>query len=719
MIRARLILIVRLMIIVAISGALSSCVSLISLEGPPIGENPYLVDASFPDDVLKNEMGVFRQEIGFPLAVGSIAGVVNGYADVSELSSLEEVGSLGRHKPVRRALHMYEQAPPLLYSRSYNPVMDAELRSYHVPLVQSATFAPLENDFKVPERTHLGLTYISVGAVGGHDVIPMLDFAEIDLRSDGSIRGAGTTVVGVETYMHPGVDRFAVPMDNFISYPRLTSTTLERRGFESELQSVPVQTIRRQLLPVEQNGRVLSYRTLFEGYVLGEHNVYLALLLDSTESGAGKDRSSADYTGTVGAVFLVYDTEEALRTALEGAVDQEGYNVLTGFNAAGFNRQGRTEDGRRFDGRVTRVGRSGMGTTVYPDGREVTGRYVADELTGLAVETAANGSRTYGYWEGNQKNGEYLRVSPGGQEKQIVEYRADTAVSADTYVDSFNEPGWLWLADIVPETEADALSVDGKERLRLLEDGAVLIEDIEGHLYVGPFARDRRVSGVLNYADGSYYSGEMVNRIPDGKGRLTTPDGIIIDGGFANGQPDGLMARTEGERVTEVRYTGGNSEMVDDQEAAEVEEGPASLEDYIRSATRQHREFVSSVRQERVDRALAIAEATVSLTLQAAEALADAMEAYNQEVARQQEATAQAQAQASSQPTGPARGRAWSSGIPDAAPGGQLSYLVEGAEHYYQEYLAAHGRGDIAAARELYRGHELTVRNAEQLERQL
>ncbi len=716
MINSTITLIGRLAIATGLVAVLSSCFSLISLDGPPVGDNPYLVDRSFSHDELVDGMNKLRGETGLSLAVESIDGVVNGYADVSELSPLEDIHSFMRHEPMVRALHLFEQRMPLLYTRSYHQNMnDAEFLSYHVPLVHSATFGPIENDFEVPEHTHLGLTYISVGATGGHDVIALLDFEQVRLGPTGFVRAMDTAAMQVETYMHPGIDRFPVPVDSFVTYPRAS----EGQRFVPELEPLQVRTIRRRLLPVERNGQIVGHRTFFEGYVIGDHNVYLALLLDSTESSAGAERSRSDYTGTVGAVVLVYETEEGLRAAIEGATDQEGYDLLTGYNAAGFDRDGRAEDGRRFEGRLTPLGRSGFGTTTFPDGRAVTGRYVADELVGIAIEESPNGDRLIGYWDGNVKEGEYVQVGLEGA-VQIVEYREGDRVGARPYSSPLESENWIWLAEIVPDSEPHAVSVDAGMRLWQIGDSDVLIQDANGDQYTGPLRSSEPTDARIVYADGSEYAGEVIDRVPDGDGRLVTSDGVTLEGSFADGLPDGTMLRITEDTVDEVRYYEGR--LVGKADAGEDEAEPGreqsiSIEEYIRTATRAHREFVGAVRQQRIDDVLSTIEATVTISAQAAQAVADAMEEYNREAARQRDALAATQD--GTPAPGPAMGRAWSSGVPDAAPGGQLSYLVEGAEVYYQQYLAAHRSGDTAAASESYRGHELTVRNAEQLQRQL
>ncbi len=515
--------------------------------------------------------------------------------------------------------------------------------------------------------------------------------------------------------MHPGIEQFAREVDGLADYPT-TGTILETNALTSRASELTVQTIRRTVEPVELGGRTVGYRTVFEGFALGDHNVYLALLLDATPSVTNRDRSASDYVGTVGAVVLIYESQSALETALRGVTDADGFDVLTGLNSSGFNRAGRAQDGRRFVGRITSAGRSGEGTTRFPDGRTVTGLYIADELNGIAVEEGSDGSKVFGFWQGNQKTGEYVRIDPQDQTRSIVQFVSDELVASRPYDGSIVGDAWVWLSGLVPESEPDAVSLAGTETLRLIGNGTVLIENTDGDLYSGPLDSAIPVRATIAYADGGFYEGEVVDRVPNGAGRLTDPNGITLDGRFVDGRPDGAVARIDGDDIREVRYVDGRPVRAADDRSEPINpEAPLTFARFARDATRQHRQSVNSVRQERTDRALAIAETTLSLTMQAAEALTEAMEAYNAEVARQQAATSNTRVEAGSMPSGPARPRAWSRGVPQAAPGSQLSYLVEGAERYYDQYLAAHGRGDSAAAGELYRGHELTVRNAERL----
>ena len=50
----------------------------------------------------------------------------------------------------------------------------------------------------------------------------------------------------------------------------------------------------------------------------------------------------------------------------------------------------------------------------------------------------------------------------------------------------------------------------------------------------------KRYPGTYNFADGSTYTGEMVNGLPNGKGKRTWADGHTYDGEFFNGREDGM-----------------------------------------------------------------------------------------------------------------------------------------------------------------------------------
>jgi len=43
----------------------------------------------------------------------------------------------------------------------------------------------------------------------------------------------------------------------------------------------------------------------------------------------------------------------------------------------------------------------------------------------------------------------------------------------------------------------------------------------------------------ITFKNGSIYEGEILNRMPDGKGKLTFPDGSVYEGEFLSGKRHG------------------------------------------------------------------------------------------------------------------------------------------------------------------------------------
>lgn len=57
-------------------------------------------------------------------------------------------------------------------------------------------------------------------------------------------------------------------------------------------------------------------------------------------------------------------------------------------------------------------------------------------------------------------------------------------------------------------------------------------------MYEGVFEYGERKSGIMKYNDGDIYEGQFQGNLYDGKGTLTTSEGIYT-GGFRNGLQNG------------------------------------------------------------------------------------------------------------------------------------------------------------------------------------
>ena len=674
---------------------------------------------------------------GFTPALRSLRGYTNGAVYVT---SLELPESNRGNDPVRREFALFERLSPLLFS-----VEPGGLISYTYSLVDSVTYAPRTDEYGTPDRTYVGLVTLRVDAepdvrrIGrSQDVLnfraatPLkrnglaINIVTVPKATEDRINSGDGDLYSFDdprfwdgytvamTLVHPGLDRLPGRIDDYFVEPAellVPPTSPSERASETRLyEPLELTTIRNETALIRRVGYDVGRRTIYEGYSSGEHNVYVAMVTNTTGAVISGGRMVAGNSGDVGMALIVFDSEESILSALEGSTDQFGFDIVTGLNESGFRADGTGEGGRFFSGLVDANGRQGFGTTFFEDGRSISGNYVEDALVGVGLEVASDGTRFYGVFDGASRKGEFVRVAPTGA-TDIALFDGDVEQGSRPYAPSRESGTWIWIDDALPSAPFAAVRADLGAAVVPLGNDRYEVNGIDGSTYVGGFPDDTRRSGTITYADGRSYVGELVAAVPDGEGSMEFRDGSKLVGGFSGGQPDGRLLLSTDEQVVSVEYFEGR--QVDAPVQASTPEAP-SIVNFVFDSTSGYVDYVRAYEEGRRAERQEFWNNAASVAFDLIEVTAGALETYNQQLSAQQVATPSYGLPSGPTATG-ARGPYWSTRggrPPVGADDVQLATLVAAADRYYDNYLLAIQADDAARATQLYNLHIASVRQA-------
>ena len=582
---------------VVITVVLSGCLS--------YGRDPYSIAVHQQQREILDEISSVEDAIESQLSVSDVTGLRNGFAVHQKIAGTGTAlftGHTGRPTFVERRLHVNDETFYLRFRPHRLTAESAEVA--HLPNTrQRERMANSVNDMYYTESTSPTgaylLEYQSLYTYPAIESAPRPNYDVDRTAILGRIVEVGTdfghfTHAGgraeLTGFAHPGI----------IQFPDLDLEEVATFSLSADVEELAIDVFRFERQPIFENGYPMGERRVVEGYVSGEHNVYLAFATEPTGTRVIDGRRVAQNQGFVSIVILVYESEAALRSALADATDSRGFNIWTGLNAAGFREDGSSVHGYSFDGRVGRTGRQGLGTTRLDDGTSITTTYSDDSVTERPGRIELpDGTQLYGYISGDTVDGVFVELAASDAIAYISTFESGTLVSRTSIDDPFLRTGWVSLAGAAAG-QADAVSLDGTAALTQLPDGTVRIESATGAVYTGEFpVTDRPVFAEITYPDGGRYVGQTVNGQPDGDGILQRADGVELEGTFSNGVPDGEMIERGNGAPTLVRFSRG--EIVREGNGRQ-EDYQATVTNYIQEATEA---WFSRIRQNNAEEAAA------------------------------------------------------------------------------------------------------------------
>ncbi|MBQ0138427.1 MAG: hypothetical protein KBT36_03950 [Kurthia sp.] len=170
-------------------------------------------------------------------------------------------------------------------------------------------------------------------------------------------------------------------------------------------------------------------------------------------------------------------------------------------------------DGTYF-GEVNKDGlKDGVGQAVWDNGSKYLGDWRNGKISGTGKYIYASGSYYEGSFVDDAFSGEGVYVTKdGGKYKGTFEN--DQIIKG-----SYKEKNYSYVGEF--------------ENFKLSGYGLL---KTNGETYTGLFSNNQLVSGTVNYADGSKFTGKLIDGKASGYGKLTKKDGKIVKGYFKEGK---------------------------------------------------------------------------------------------------------------------------------------------------------------------------------------
>jgi hypothetical protein len=204
-------------------------------------------------------------------------------------------------------------------------------------------------------------------------------------------------------------------------------------------------------------------------------------------------------------------------------------------------------DGQQYVGDWYNGNKQGIGTFKWPNGDVYQGGMYNNQMDGKGVYNWKDGSKYDGEWRNSQKHGNGTLVLANGEKYtgQFVNnlkegYGSITWVSGAKYTGA-------WLNN-APGGTGTYFFTDGRQYTGQMEAGwctgrgKMTYPDgktEDGIFEKAKFIRSANPIKKINYPDGSFYVGEVVDTIREGNGKMTYKNGNVYDGGWHNNKRSG------------------------------------------------------------------------------------------------------------------------------------------------------------------------------------